>query len=172
MVTRIEVVKGDITKQNVDAIVNAANEHLAHGGGVAAAISRAGGPTIDAESVAWVEEHGPVRPGGAATTSAGDMTAHHVIHVVGPVYRVDQDNEALLARAVRAALDAGADLDAKSIAVPAISAGIFGYPPEDACRVIAQTARTWIDEGGQLDAIRLVAFDEATAGYFRAALGP
>ena len=168
---RIEVIQGDITKQNVDAIVNAANEHLVHGGGVAAAISRAGGPAIDTESLAWVEDHGPVQPGQAAITSAGDMAAHYVIHVVGPIYRVDQDNAALLSRAVWAALDAAADLDVKSIAIPAISAGIFGYPPEEACRVIAQTARTWIDDGGQLDMIRLVAFDEAIADHFRAALG-
>jgi len=171
MATRIEVVQGDITKQGVDVIVNAANEHLAHGGGVAAAISRAGGPAVDADSLAWVAEHGPVQPGEAAVTSAGDMAARYVIHVVGPVYRADQDNEGLLARAVRAALDAGVDLDAKSIAVPAISAGIFGYPPDDACRVIVETARTWADGGGQLDVIRFVAFDEAIADHFRTAVG-
>ena len=171
MATRIEVVQGDITKQNVDAIVNAANEHLVHGGGVAAAISRAGGPAIDAESLAWVAEHGLVQPGEAAVTSAGDMAARHVIHVVGPVYRVDQDNGVLLARTVGAALDAGADLDAKSIALPAISAGIYGYPPGDACRVIAETARIWSDGDGQFDVICFVAFDEVTADHFRAAVG-
>ncbi len=168
---RIKVVHGDITKQDGEAIVNAANEYLAHGGGVAAAIVRAGGPAIDAESRAWVGEHGPVLPGRAAITSAGTMVAHHVIHVVGPVYRIGRDNEALLARAVRTALDAADGLGAKSVAIPAISAGIFGYPPEDACRVIARTADTWLEDGGHLEEVRLVAFDGETADHFRTALG-
>ena len=171
METRILVVQGDITKQEVDAIVNAANAHLAHGGGVAAAISRAGGPVVDAESRAWVDEHGPVRSGQAAITSAGTMVARHVIHVVGPVYRADQDNEALLTQAVRAALDAAEEIGARSIAIPAISSGIFGYPTDDACRIIANTADAWFEAGGRLQEIRLVAFDEGTADHFRTALG-
>lgn len=170
MEERIEVVQGDITEQKVDAIVNAANGHLAHGGGVAAAISRAGGPTIDAESRAWVDEHGPVPPGRAAITSAGTMAATYVIHVVGPVYRAGQDNEALLAQAVRTALEAADRLRARSIAIPAISAGIFGYPLNDACRVIVRTAEAWFEDGGQLDEIRLMAFDGETANHFRTAL--
>ncbi len=170
MNNRIEVVQGDITKQDVDAIVNAANAHLAHGGGVAAAIAKAGGPTIDAESRAWVDEHGPVQPGRAAITSAGAMAARYVVHVVGPVYRTGQDNEELLTDAVRAALDAADGLDATSIALPAISAGIFGYPPDDACRVIARAAESWIEDGGSLEMIRLVAFDNETADHFRCAL--
>ncbi|NNF68302.1 MAG: hypothetical protein HKN01_00910 [Acidimicrobiia bacterium] len=94
--TRIVAIQGDLTAQDVDAIVNAANEHLVHGGGVAAAISRAGGPAIQADSDRWVAENGPVKPGAAAVTTAGEMPATWVIHVVGPRYRPDQENEGLL----------------------------------------------------------------------------
>ena len=87
MDTRLAIVQGDITEQDVDAIVNAANAHLAHGGGVAAAIARAGAPVVDRESREWVERHGPVLPGSAAETAAGDMKARNVIHVVGPVHQ-------------------------------------------------------------------------------------
>ena len=167
---RITVVQGDITRQNVDVVVNAANAHLAHGGGVAAAISRAAGPLMDEESRAWVGEHGPVPRGGAAVTTAGAMAAGHVVHVVGPVYRGDPDDEAHLADAVRSALDASARLGATSVALPAISAGIYGYPLTEACRIIVHSVRAWVDEGGPLVDIRLVAFDDGTAEQFRLAL--
>jgi glutamate racemase len=167
---RIIVVQGDITGQSVDVIVNAANARLAHGGGVAAAIARAGGRAVDEESRAWVAEHGPVPRGGAAITTAGDMAAGHVVHVVGPVFEGSADDALHLIDAVRGALDASADLGAASVALPAISAGIYGYPPAEACRVIAETAGAWLNDGGCLEEIRLVAFDETTAGYFDAAL--
>lgn len=170
MTGRVTVVRGDITKQDVDVIVNAANAHLAHGGGVAAAIASAGAPAVDEESRAWIDEHGPVPPGGAAVTSAGPMPARYVVHVVGPVYRSGQDNEGMLRSAVRAALDASADLGARSVALPAISAGIFGYPPADACRIIADEVRRWLDANGSLEEIRLVAFDSDIADSFRTAL--
>ncbi len=167
---RIDVIQGDITKQDVDVIVNAANAYLAHGGGVAAAIAAAGTPEVATESRAWVDEHGPVLPGAAAVTSAGSMPADHVVHVVGPIYQDDQDNEALLTQAVRAALDAADGLGAKSIALPAISAGIFGYPADDACRVIVRTVEAWLSDGGDVNEVRLVAFDDATFDHFRRAL--
>jgi len=167
---RIIVVQGDITTQPVDVIVNAANARLAHGGGVAAAIARAGGRAVDEESRAWVAEHGPVQRGGAAITTAGEMDAGHVVHVVGPVYQGGPDDAPHLIDAVRAALDASASLGAASVALPAISAGIYGYPLADACRVIAETADSWLTQGGSLAEIRLVAFDQATAGHFQAAL--
>ena len=170
MTGRVTVVGGDITSQDVDAIVNAANSHLAHGGGVAAAIASAGAPIVDRESRAWVAEHGPVPSGGAAVTSAGSMPASHVIHVVGPVFRRGRDNEALLREAVRAALDAAVRVGARSVAMPAISAGIFGYPPDEACRVIVVEATVWLEAGGALDEIRLVAFSDAIADHFRSAL--
>jgi O-acetyl-ADP-ribose deacetylase len=168
----IDVVTGDITALEVDVIVNAANETLAHGGGVAAAIARAGAPVVDEESAAWVSEHGPIGPGDAAHTRAGSMPARWVVHVVGPRYRRDQDNEGLLRQAVRAALDRAVELDARSVALPAISAGIFGYPRGEATLVIATEVETWQTEKPQrLDRVILVGFDDATADDFRRAIG-
>jgi putative ATPase len=163
---------GDLTQQEVDAVVNAANEHLAHGGGVAAALERAGGRQVRKESDAWVRAHGPVGPGRAAVTTAGRMPARWIVHVVGPRHREGQDNEGLLRQAVRAALDAARDEGARSVALPAISAGIFGYPPAEAARVIAQEAAAWLagDRGG-VEEVRLVGYDEAAARDFAAALG-
>lgn len=167
----IEVVTGDLTQQPVDAIVNAANEHLAHGGGVAAAIVRAGGSTIQAESDRWVAEHGPLQPGHAAITSAGVLTAEKVIHVVGPRFRNGQDNSGLLRQAVEAGLNAAKSQHCRSIAMPAISAGIFGYPRPEACQVIAQTVQDWIDANpDSLDRVLLVGYDGEAATDFRVAL--
>ncbi|HDK46288.1 MAG TPA: hypothetical protein ENG94_08455, partial [Actinobacteria bacterium] len=142
--TLVRVITGDLTRQDVDAIVNTANEHLAHGGGVAAAIVRAGGSPVQRESTAWVRERGPVAPGHAAVTTAGAMPARHVIHVVGPRYRTGQDNEGMLHQAVEAALDTALEHGDRSIAFPAISAGIFGYPRAEATSVLADAVVTWI----------------------------
>lgn len=170
-VSAVTVVEGDITAQVVDVIVNAANAKLLHGGGVAAAISRAGGPVIDEESRAWVEANGPVRPGTAAVTTAGDMPAIDVVHVVGPVYTEGGDNEEGLRLAVTTALDTTQHLGASSVALPAISAGIYGYPMEEATAVIADAVVTWLDANpGVLTDVRLVAFGKETAEGFRAAL--
>lgn len=169
--TQIVVVEGDITEQAVDVVVNAANEHLAHGGGVAAAIARAGGPVVDEESRAWVAAHGVVGPGQAAVTSAGAMPASDVVHVVGPIYRPGADNEALLRQAVTAALDTAQSLGASSIALPAISSGIYGYPVDQATAVIADTVAKWVaGNPGVFTEVRLVAFGSETAAAFRAAL--
>ena len=170
-VTDITVTNGDLTTQQVDAIVNAANEHLAHGGGVAAAIVRAGGLSVQDESDAWVREHGPLSPGGAAVTGAGAMPARWVIHVAGPRYRDGQDNAGPLTTAVQAALDAAAGLGARSVALPAISAGIFGYPLDEATAVITSAARSWCNRhSAALDEVRLVGWDATTAEGFRRAL--
>lgn len=163
----VRVVRGDITALEIDAVVNAANERLAHGGGVAAAIARAGGGEVQRESDAWVREHGPVGPGQAAVTTAGRMPARVVVHVVGPRYQEGQDNAGLLTQAVRAALDAADGAGASSVALPAISAGIFGYPPDQATRVIAETCAQWLAEDGRtVDDVALVAFDERTGDLF------
>ncbi len=167
----VRAVQGDLTRQDVDAIVNAANEHLAHGGGVAAAIVRAGGHSIQDESDRWVTEHGPVGRGQAAVTGAGKLAARWVVHTVGPRYREGQDNEALLAEAVTAALEAGAGAGARSLAFPAISSGIFGYPRDEATAVIARTVVGWLEgHPGRLDEVRLVGWDEGTAADFAAGL--
>jgi O-acetyl-ADP-ribose deacetylase (regulator of RNase III) len=167
----LKVVEGDLTSLRVDAIVNAANSQLQHGGGVAAAIVSRGGRVIQDESNQWVAEHGPVGLGQAAITTGGSLPARYVIHVVGPVYRPDQDNEGMLAAAVTAALDAAALAGCRRVALPAISAGIFGYPRPAACRVIAQTCRDWLDRRpGVLSEVLLVGYDGDAAGDFRDAM--
>lgn len=167
----ILAVQGDITAQDVEAVVNAANEHLQHGGGVAAAIARAGGAVIQEESDRWVAEHGPVRPGQAAVTGGGALPARWVIHVVGPRYREGQDNEGMLRQAVRAALQAARERGARSLAMPAISAGIFGYPRLEACRVIVSECRRYLQEHPDaFDEIRLVGYDAASWRDFQQAL--
>ncbi len=168
---RVIAVQGDLTAQEVDAVVNAANEHLAHGGGVAAALVRAGGPVVQIESDGWVAEHGPLTPGTAAVTSAGNMPARWVVHVVGPRYREEQDNEGLLRQAVTAALDAAAGLGARSVALPAISAGVFGYPRDQATAVIATACLAWTEAHPEaLDEVRLVGYDAAVTADFAAGL--
>lgn len=140
--TVLELVKGDITELETDAIVNAANEYLAHGGGVAGAIVRKGGPTIQRESDEWVRRYGPVPTGSAAITSGGRLKARYVIHAVGPVYDAGAPERSaqLLASAVRAALGMADEHHLKSIALPAISTGIFGYPMEKATEVMLRAA--------------------------------
>ena len=169
--TRIVALRADLTQQAVDAIVNAANEYLEHGGGVAGAIVRAGGEEIQEESDRWVAEHGPLSPGVAAVTGAGRLPAHRVIHVAGPVYRVRQDNAGLLRVAVGAALGAAAGEACRTVALPAISAGIFGYPRDEAARVIAAECASWAQaHSGALEEIRLVGYDDTGAEAFAAAL--
>jgi len=169
--TTVSALRADLTRQEVDAVVNAANEYLEHGGGLAAAIVRAGGWEIQEESDRWVAEHGPLSPGVAAVTEAGRMPARFVIHVAGPRYRVGQDNEGLLRTAVGAALDAAAAHGCRTVALPAISAGIFGYPLGAATRVIASAGAAWAREHpGALEEIRLVGYDDATARAFAAGL--
>jgi O-acetyl-ADP-ribose deacetylase (regulator of RNase III) len=167
----VVVVQGDLATQHVDALVNAANERLAHGGGVAAALSRAGGPAVQRESDEWVRAHGPVAGGTAAVTTAGLMPARWIIHVVGPRWREGQDNAGLLRTAVRAALRTAEDLGAGSLAMPAISSGIFGYPRDEATAVIADEVITWLQgDHGSLTEVRLVGYDAPTAEDFANAL--
>lgn len=168
--TRIAAVQADITGLEVDAIVNAANETLAHGGGVAAAIAWAGAPDVQAESHAWVREHGPVTPGTAAVTSAGPMPAEIVIHVVGPRFREGQDNAGMLRTATRAALAAAESHQAASIAFPAISAGIFGYPPDEATALLTGAAVEWARAHAYPPEVLLVGYDRSMAERFARAL--
>lgn len=134
--TVLELVEGDITELDTDAIVNAANEQLMHGGGLAGAIVRKGGPAIQQESSAWVQRYGPVRTGSAAITSAGRLKARYVIHAVGPVYDGTARSAELLASAVHSALQLADQYGLRSVALPAISTGIFGYPLQEAAKVI------------------------------------
>lgn len=165
---RVVVTVGDLTTQDVDAVVNAANSGLQHGGGVAAAIVRAGGAIIQEESDTWVGRHGPIPPGKAAITSAGAMPAGNVIHVAGPIFREGQDNEGLLRAAVSGALDAAVEIEARSVAFPAISAGIYGYPVAEATAVLADETAKWVvGNPERIDEIRLVGFNQAVANHFR-----
>jgi O-acetyl-ADP-ribose deacetylase (regulator of RNase III) len=151
--TTLELVKGDITEMDTYAIVNAANERLAHGGGVAGVISRKGGPAIQRESDAWVRQHGRVPTGSAVITSGGDLKARYVIHAVGPVYDGTPRSAELLASAVRAALRIADEHGLESIALPAISTGIFGYPMEEAARVMLQAAIGYLREKTGLEQV-------------------
>jgi putative ATPase len=169
--TNVMALKGDLTRQPVEAVVNAANENLQHGGGVAQAIVRTGGRVIQEESDAWVRDHGPVGRGQAAVTTGGMLIASHVIHVVGPIYRPGQPNAEILRDAVFAALDAAAGHELRSIAFPAISAGIYGYPPEEATAVIAEAVAGWLETNpNDLVEVRLVGFSDEIAASFARAL--
>lgn len=168
---RVTAVTDDLTSMDVDVVVNAANEQLQHGGGVAAALARAGGPAVQQESDAWVAAHGPIGFGEAATTTAGRLPASHVVHVVGPRFGGRAEDPDHLAEAVIAALDAALAVGARSVALPAISAGIFGYPLDDAAKVIAVTASTWASTHRDDDlAISLVGLDDEVTAAFRAGL--
>ena len=141
----IRVVQGDLTVENVDAIVNAANEHLTHGGGVAGAISRRGGPAVQRESTSWVRQHGPVPTGSAAITGAGSLPCRYIIHAVGPVWGSGEE-EAKLARAVCSALDLADRHDLRSVSMPGISSGIFGFPKPLCARVMLAAIHTWLSD--------------------------
>lgn len=153
--TVLELIEGDITKLDTDAIVNAANERLAHGGGVAAAIARSGGSAIQKESNEWVRKHGRVPTGSAAITSGGDLKAGYVVHAVGPVYSSMSPSKAAqeLASAVKSALQMADEHDLQSIALPAISTGIFGYPLAEAADVMLKAAIDYVKSGTGLERI-------------------
>lgn len=163
----IRIVQGDLTEERVDAIVNAANEQVAHGGGVAGAISKKGGPSIQAESNAWVGTRGPVATGSAAITGAGNLPCRYVIHAVGPVWGSGHE-EAKLASAVQSALDLAEQHELASISIPAISSGIFGFPKPLCAQVMLQTVLEWFSERRQthLREINLCNIDTRTAKIF------
>ncbi len=165
---RIEVVLGNLTEEDVDAIVNAANEGLEHGGGVAGAISRAGGPTIQAES----RRMAPVATGSCAVTGAGALRCKHVIHAVGPVWALHDDPEALLRSAVRAVLDTADGMGLESVSMPGIGSGIFGCPKPICARVLIGAAREFLEgkPDSSLRLVRMCNIDRTTADAFRAEL--
>ena len=163
----LQLVQGDITIEDVDAIVNAANEHLQHGGGVARTISKKGGPGIQKESEAWIRQHGPVSHSYPAWTSGGLLPAKYVIHAVGPVWG-DGDEDKKLADAVTGSLRVADELKLTSIAMPAISTGIFGFPKERAAGIIFTTIEKYFIENSLsvLKTIKLVLFDQSTVSTF------
>ncbi|MFP3199065.1 MAG: ADP-ribose-binding protein [Thermoproteus sp.] len=135
----VELAMGDITELEADAIVNAANSYLEHGGGVAGAIVRKGGREIQEESREWVRRHGPVPVGGVAVTGAGRLKARYVIHAVGP--RCGSEPIEKIGEAVENAVAKADELGLKSVALPAISTGIFGCPYREAARLTAEAVK-------------------------------
>jgi O-acetyl-ADP-ribose deacetylase (regulator of RNase III) len=169
----LQIIQGDITTEEVDAIVNAANEHLQHGGGVAWAISKRGGPAIQRESDEWIQTKGNVSHAHPAWTSGGQLPARFVIHAVGPVWgRGDED--AKLSEAVIGSLHVAEDLGLESIAFPAISTGIFGFPKDRAAKIMLNSIIEYFskEEPSSLKTVRLVLFDNATVEEFLKAWSP
>jgi len=161
---RIVLVKGDITEREVDAIVNAANSYLKHGGGVAGAIVKKGGQIIQEES----DKIGYVPVGQAAITTGGRLKAPWVIHAVGPrMGEGDEDNK--LKSAIRSVLRLATERGFKSISVPAISAGIFGFPKDRCARILVGETLNFLKENPKtsLELIEFCIFDDEAYKYFK-----
>jgi O-acetyl-ADP-ribose deacetylase (regulator of RNase III) len=166
----LELVTGDITTTRVDAIANAANEALRGGGGVDGAIHRAAGPGLLAELRRRYPEGTPT--GTAVATEAHDLPARYVLHAVGPIWRGGSHGEdQLLADAYRACLRLADELGATSVAFPAISMGIYGYPPHLAARVALSAVARHLADAGTPRLVRFVLYSEESYGRFADALG-
>ncbi len=165
---KVQIALCDITKEDVDAIVNAANSNLKHGGGVAWAIVKKGGMQIQRESDEYVREHGIVPTGSVAVTGAGKLKAKYVIHAVGPVWRGGNHNEdELLYSAVMNSLKKAEELRARSIAMPAISTGIYGFPKDRAAKIFGKAIADFIKtEKKGLELIRICHIDEQSGRIF------
>lgn len=163
----LRLVEGDLTQEDVEAIVNAANPQLQHGGGVAGIILRRGGREIQTESDQWVRQHGPVSHAEPAYTTAGKLPCRYVIHAVGPVWG-DGDEDKKLAAAIHGSLELADSLQLTSIAFPAISTGIFGFPKERAAGVFYNSFNDYFGKGSpsSLKLIRLTLFDQPTVSAF------
>ena len=158
---KIELTKGDITKLNVDAIVNAANSSLMGGGGVDGAIHRAGGPAILEACKKIVAKQGGCKTGEAVITTGGNLPAKYVIHTVGPVWNGGQKNEAaLLASCYRNSLQLAVENKLTSIAFPNISTGIYGYPKKEAAEIAINTVVEFLKQNDFMDKVYFVCFDE------------
>ncbi len=164
---RLQLIQGDITQQDVDTIINAANARLQHGGGVAGVIVQRGGRGIQVESTQWVRKYGPVGHADPAFTTGGDLPCRYVIHAVGPVWgEGDEDNK--LTVAVKGSLRRADELELESIAIPAISTGIFGFPKARAAKIIFEAVETYFVDypGSGLTLVRFVLFDQPTLDIF------
>jgi O-acetyl-ADP-ribose deacetylase len=162
----LRVIQADITDLQVDAIVNAANDALIPGGGVDGAINRAAGP----ELAAAMRALGGCPTGEARITPAFRLPARYVIHAVGPIWRGGQHGESeLLARAYQSALVLARENDCRSIAFPAISTGVYGYPPAEATRVAVHTCRVFAGNSGSLQVVSFACFNEQMVGEYRRA---
>jgi O-acetyl-ADP-ribose deacetylase len=165
--SRIELVQGDITKQDTNAIVNAANSSLLGGGGVDGAIHHAGGPAI----LAACKGLGGCATGDAKITTGGNLKAEHVIHTVGPIYRGGGHGEAeLLASAYRRSFEVAAEHGVRSLAFPSISTGAYGYPIEQAARIALETVVNTLRAHPAITLVRFVLFNAADLATYEAAL--
>ncbi|MGW3989105.1 O-acetyl-ADP-ribose deacetylase [Streptomyces sp. NPDC004830] len=168
--TTIALVRGDITRRHVDAVVNAANSSLLGGGGVDGAIHRRGGPAIleDCRRLRASQYGRGLATGQAVATTAGDLDARWVIHTVGPVFDASEDRSALLASCYRESLRVADELGARSVAFPAISTGIYGWPMDDGARIAVDTVRA---ADTAVEEVEFVLFDERAYAAFAARLG-
>jgi O-acetyl-ADP-ribose deacetylase (regulator of RNase III) len=163
----IQIAQGDITTEEVDAIVNAANEYLQHGGGVARTISNRGGPAIQRESETWVREYGRVSHMHPAWTSGGRLPAKYVIHAVGPIWgEGNEDNK--LEAAVTGSLRVADELKCSLVALPAISTGIYGFPKDRAAEITLAAIEGYFEENfsSGLKIVKLVLYDQPTVDVF------
>ncbi len=169
--TEITVVRGDITRQEVEAIVNAANSSLMGGGGVDGAIHRAGGPAILSECQEIRARQGGCPAGEAVITGGGNLPAGHVIHTVGPVWHGGGSGEPdVLASAYRRSLELAAANRITTIAFPSISTGAYGYPVDEAAAVALSVVKSFCQEEPAISEIRFVLFDDRTYEAYRQAL--
>jgi len=163
----VELIKGDITAQETDAIVNAANTTLSGGGGVDGAIHKAGGPSIMEECRALA----PCPVGEARLTSGGTLKAKQVIHTVGPVYKDGRHNEAkLLEQSYRHSLELASSYHIRSIAFPSISTGAYRYPVEEAARIALSTVGGYLVQHPEIELVRFVLFDDKTFKIYQRTL--
>jgi O-acetyl-ADP-ribose deacetylase (regulator of RNase III) len=166
---KIVLLRGDITNEKADAIVNAANSTLMGGGGVDGAIHRRGGPAIleACKQIRRTRFPDGLPTGSAVATTAGNLPATWVIHTVGPVYSRSEDRSGLLASCHTQALEVADEIGAKTVAFPAISTGVYGYPIELAAPVAIRAVR---ESGSTVEEVRFVLFDEESHGAFESAL--
>ncbi|HDK6402468.1 TPA: O-acetyl-ADP-ribose deacetylase [Klebsiella variicola] len=168
MAVQPEVILGDITTLEVDVIVNAANPSLLGGGGVDGAIHRAAGPALLAACKQVLQQQGECPPGHAVITIAGDLPASAVIHTVGPVWHGGDRMEAqTLADTYKNSLQLAAANNYRSIAFPAISTGVYGYPKEEAAEIAVRTVTAFLTRYNPLERVLFVCFDEETAAIYR-----
>jgi O-acetyl-ADP-ribose deacetylase (regulator of RNase III) len=169
--SRLLLLRGDITRQASEAIVNAANSSLMGGGGVDGAIHRAGGPRILEECKRIVARQGPLATGEAVITTGGNLPAKYVIHTVGPIWRGGGSNEAgLLASAYRESLKVAEDHGLTSVAFPSISTGAYGYPLEEAARIAIESVIAYLKGDSAIQEVRFVLFDAGALGVYERAL--
>ncbi|WP_439881760.1 O-acetyl-ADP-ribose deacetylase [Pontibacter sp. MBLB2868] len=172
-IAKIDVIKGDITKQEVDAIVNAANSSLLGGGGVDGAIHRAGGPAILEECKQIRAKQGGCPTGEAVITTGGKLPAKYVIHTVGPVWHGGNQREPeLLANCYRNSLQLANENDVQSIAFPNISTGVYGYPKDKAANVAVQAVQDYLQQHQQsgIKNVRFVCFDDENYALYKSIL--